>query len=90
VKIVAAGVAVAMLMGSPLYAQLQTTEGSSHSRAHPEQKGQLRSVYLGLDGSPWNSGQPTSNADSNADPMKQALCSTAPAFCPDYHGGNGG
>jgi hypothetical protein len=90
VKIFAAGVAVAMLMVSPLHAQLQTSEGPSHSRAYPEQKGQLRATYLGPDGSAWNSGHPRSNADSNEDPMRQRLCSTAPGFCPDYHGGNGG
>jgi len=90
VKMIAAGVAFAMLMVSPLHAQLQTAEGPSHSRAYPEQKGQLRATYPGLDGYAWNSSQPRSNAGSNADPMKQALCSTAPAFCPHYHGGNGG
>jgi hypothetical protein len=86
VKIIPAGVAIALLMVSPLLAQSRTTEAPSHSRAYPEQKKQLRAAYQGLDGSAWNSNQPTSNADS----MKQGLCSTAPAFCADYHGGNGG
>jgi hypothetical protein len=90
VKMIAARVAVAMLMVSPLHAQLQTSEGPPHSRAYPEQKRQLRAAYLGVDGSAWNSSQSRSNADSNADSMKQRLCSTAPGFCPDYHGGNGG
>ena len=85
-KMIAARVAVAMLMVSPLHAQLQTSEGSPHSRAYPEQKRQLRAAYLGVDGSAWNSSQSRSNVDS----MKQRLCSTAPGFCPDYHGGNGG
>jgi hypothetical protein len=31
------------------------------------------------------SNQPTSNPDT----MKQWPCSTAPDFCPDYHGDNG-
>jgi hypothetical protein len=86
VKIIPAGVVFAALMVSPLVAQSHTTEGPSHSRTYPEQKKQLRAVYRGLDGSWSNSLQPTSNADS----LKQGLCSTAPAFCADYHGGNGG
>ena len=85
-KVIIAGVTLVTLMVSPLHAQLQATEGSSHSRAYPEQKEQLRAVYLGVDGAAWNSSQSRSNADS----MKQRLCSTAPGFCPDYHGGNGG
>ena len=85
-KIIAAGVVFAALMVSPLAAQSHTTEEPSHSRTYPEQKKQLRAAYRGLDGSGSNSGQPTSNADS----MKQGLCSTAPGFCPDYHGGSGG
>lgn len=89
-KIIPAGVVFAALMVSPLVAQSHTTEGPSHSRTYPEQKKQLRAAYRGLDGSVWNSNQPKSNAESNADPMKQGLCSTAPAFCADYHGGNGG
>ena len=86
-KIILAGVAFATLMALPLFAQSQATEGPSHSRAYPEQKKQLRAdAYRGLDGSAWNSNQPASNAD----PMKEWLCSTAPGFCPDYHGDNGG
>jgi hypothetical protein len=86
VKIIAAGVVFAALMVSPLAAQSHTTEEPSHSRTYPEQKKQLRAAYRGLDGSGSNSGQPTANAES----IKQGLCSTAPGFCPDYHGGNGG
>jgi hypothetical protein len=85
-KMILAGVAFAAFMIWSLFAQSQATEGPSHSRAYPEQKMQLGAAYRGLDGSAWNSTQPTSNADS----MKQGLCSTVRAFCPDYHGGNGG
>ena len=86
VKIILAGAAFAALMASSLFAQSQANERPSYSRTYPEQKKQLRAAYRGLDGSGSNSGQPTSNADS----MKQGLCSTAPGFCPDYHGGSGG
>jgi hypothetical protein len=84
VKIILAGVAFATLMISPLFAQPQTTERPPHSRVYPEQKKQLRATYGGLDA--WDSNRPTFNPA----PMKQGLCSTAPSFCPDYHGSNGG
>jgi hypothetical protein len=84
-KSILVGVAFATFMLLPLSAPLQASEGPSHSRAHPEQKNPLPAAYRGL-GSAWNSIQPTSNASS----MNQGLCSTAPSFCPDYHGSNGG
>jgi hypothetical protein len=86
VKIILVGVAFAALMVLPLSAPLQATEGLSHSRAHPEQKKRLWAAYRDLNGSAWNSIQPTSNAS----PTDQGLCSTAPSFCADYHGSNGG
>jgi hypothetical protein len=85
-KTILAGVVLAALMASPLFAQSQTNDGLSDSRTYPEQKKRLGAAYRGLDGAAWNSTQPTSNAD----PKKQGLCSTAPGFCPNYHGGNGG
>jgi hypothetical protein len=45
----------------------------------------LGAAYRAPNGSAWNSNQPASNAD----PMKEWPCNTAPAFCPDYHGDNG-
>jgi hypothetical protein len=84
-KVILVGVVFAAFMVLPLSTPLQATEGPSHSRAHPEQKKQLGAAYQGLNGSAWNSIPPTSNAS----PMNQGLCSTAPSFCPDYHGSNG-
>jgi hypothetical protein len=83
-KTILVGVAFATLMTSPLFAQPQTTERPPHSRVYLEQKKQLRSAYGGFDA--WNSNRPTFNPA----PMKQGLCSTAPSFCPGYHGSNGG
>jgi hypothetical protein len=89
VKIILAGVAFAMLMASPLFAQSQANERAPYSRTYyPEQKTQLRAAYGALDGSAWNSNRATFNPAPI--PMKQGLCSTAPSFCPDYHGSNGG
>jgi hypothetical protein len=88
-KTILVGVAFATFLVLPLLAQSQAAEGPSYSRAYPRKKHlkkHLGAAYRGLDGSAWNSAQPTSNAD----PKKQGLCSTAPGFCPDYHGGNGG
>jgi hypothetical protein len=82
VKIILAGVAFATLMASPLFAQSQTNERPSHSRVYPKQKKQSRVDYGGLDG---GANHPTPNPA----PMNQGLCSTAPGFCPDYHGSNG-
>ena len=85
VKMILAGVVVATLMVSPLFARSQAAEAASRSRVHPGPKKQSGAAYRYLGGSAWNSNQPTSDAN----PMKQGLCSTAPAFCPDYHGSNG-
>jgi hypothetical protein len=86
VKIILVGTAFATLMASPLLARSQTAEGPSHSRAYPDQRKQLGAAYRGLDGSARRSKEPA--PDRN--PVTQGLCSTAPGFCPDYHGGNGG
>jgi hypothetical protein len=85
-KTILDGVAFAALVALPLFAPSQATVESSHLRAYPEQKKQLRAARRGLDGSASNSNRPRPNAD----PGEQWLCSTAPAFCPDYHGDNGG
>jgi hypothetical protein len=79
------GVAFAASMVLPLFAPSQATVEPSHFRAYPEQKKQLRAAHRGLDGSASNSNRPKPNAE----PAEQWLCSTAPAFCPDYHGDNG-
>jgi hypothetical protein len=86
------GVAVAAFLVLPLSAASQAAEGPSYSRAYPQKKHltkhlikHLGATYRGLNGSAWNSNQPASNAA----PMKDGLCSTAPEFCPDYHGSNG-
>jgi hypothetical protein len=85
-KIILAGVAFATLMVSPLFAQPQSTEGLPHSGAYQDQKKQLRIDYRDLDGSARKSSRPTSNPDL----VKPWPCSSAPGFCPGYHGGNGG
>jgi len=91
-KTLLVGVAVAGFVVLPLFAASQAAEGPSYSRAYPQKKRlekhltkHLGAGYRGLNGSAWNSNQPTSNAA----PMKDGLCNTAPEFCPDYHGSNG-
>jgi hypothetical protein len=81
-----AGAVFAALMAPPLFAQSPGSEGAPRSRAYLAQKKQLRIDYRGLDEFARKSSQPTSNPD----PIKQGPCRTAPGFCPDYHGGNGG
>jgi hypothetical protein len=88
-KMILVVVAFATFTVLPPFAQSPATEGPSYSRAYPEQKKHFKkhlgAAYRAPNGSAWNSNQPASNAD----PGKAALCSTAPAFCPDYHGDNG-
>ena len=84
-RIILAGMAFATLMAWPAFAQPQGTEGPPHSGAYREQNRQLRVGYRNLDGA-----APKSNQPANPDPRTQRLCGTAPGFCPDYHGGNGG
>jgi hypothetical protein len=91
-KTILAGVAFAAFLVLPVSAQSQAAEGPTYSQAYPQEKHlrkhltkHLGPTYRGFDGSAWNSDQPASNAD----PMKDGLCSTAPDFCPDYHGSNG-
>jgi hypothetical protein len=85
-KVVLAGVAFAALMTSPLFAQPQSVEKPLYnSRAYLAQKTQSRMDARAFDGAAWSS-----RATPNPDPMKQWPCSTAPSFCPDYHGDNGG
>jgi hypothetical protein len=83
-KMILAGAVLAALMASPLFAQSPSAEGLPHPGAYLKRP--LRVGYRGLDGSAWVSNQPTPNPA----PIKQGPCRTAPGFCPDYHGGNGG
>jgi hypothetical protein len=78
-------VAFAAVVALPTFAPSLAAEGPSYSRLHPPKKYMKRHSYRGLDGSAWNSYQPASNGGAAAD----RLCSTAPEFCPDYHGANG-
>jgi hypothetical protein len=86
VKIIVAGLVSAALMASPLFAQPQKTEELPRSGFYQDQKRLVVMDYAGLDGSVRKSNQPTSDRD----PMKQWPCNTAPGFCADYHGSNGG
>jgi hypothetical protein len=86
------GVAFAAFLVLPLSAQSQASEGPSTSRDYSQKKHvtkhftkRLGPAYRGLNGSAWNFDQPASNAG----PINDGLCSTAPDFCPDYHGSNG-
>jgi hypothetical protein len=81
-KMVFAGVAIATLMAAPVFAQPKGNEVSLASATYQKQKMQFRVDYHGLSLSARKSKQ----LASNADPMEQWLCSTAPDFCPDYHG----
>ena len=83
-KMILAGLALATLMATPVFAQPQRNEGSLASGIHLKQKKQFRVDYRGLYSSARKSNQPMSNPD----PMEQWPCSTAPDFCPDYHGDN--
>jgi hypothetical protein len=86
VKLILACLAFATLIASPLFAQSQANERPSYSRTYPEQKKQLRANHRALDARVQAHNYPTSDPS----PMNQALCSTAPSFCSDYHGSNGG
>ena len=81
-KMLLAGVAFATLMATPVFAQPQRNEGSLASGIYQKQKKQFYVDYHGLSLSARKSNQP------NPDPMEQWPCSTAPDFCPDYHGDN--
>jgi hypothetical protein len=83
-KVALAGVALAALMASPLFAQSQSTERPD-AGAYRDQEKQLRVRYGGFDGSARKSKRPMSNPELT----KQWPCSSAPGFCCDYHGGNG-
>jgi hypothetical protein len=83
-KMILAGVAFATLMAAPVFAQPQRNEGTLASVIYQKQKQQVRVDYDGRSLSASKSKQPTSNPD----PMEQWPCSTAPDFCPDYHGDN--
>ena len=85
-KMILAVVAFATLVATPLFAKSQNNEGSPASAIHLKQKKQPGVGYRDLYLSARKSNQPTSNPD----PTEQGLCSTAPSFCPDYHGSNGG
>lgn len=85
-KLVLVGVAFATLMATPLVAQSQANEGPLHSRDYPKQKKPSRGDDRGLDGA-W---QKPNHPMQNPDPAGRGLCGTAPGFCSDYHGTNGG
>ena len=72
-RIILIGVALAALIASPLSAQPQTTKRQSHA------------AYRELDEPARKPRQPTLFPV----PTGQGLCSTAPSFCPGYHGSNG-
>jgi hypothetical protein len=86
VKLILACVAFATLTASPLFAQSQANERPPYPRTYPEQKKQLRANHRDLDAR----AQAPDYSTFNPSPMNQGLCSTAPGFCSDYHGSNGG
>jgi hypothetical protein len=86
-RIILAGVAFATLMTSPLFAQSQSAEGTPRSWVYLEQKTLLRVESPGLPAAAQKPNQPTSNRDLRKEGRP---CSTAPGFCQDYHGSNGG
>jgi hypothetical protein len=78
-KMILAGVAFATILASPVSAQSASHEGTRPSRIylkHGQSDVDYRDPYL-----PAQS-QPTPNPD----PTKQWPCSTAPDFCPNFHG----
>jgi len=83
-KTLLVGVVFVAFLVLPLSARLQAAEGPSCSRAYPQKKHFEKHLTkplgaTGLDGSAWNFNQTASNAD----PMKEWPCRTAPEFCPD-------
>jgi hypothetical protein len=84
-KMLLAGVAFATLMATPVFAQPQRNEGSLASGMHLKQKKQFRVDHRAL----YLSARKSYQSTSNPDPMEQWPCSTAPDFCPGYHGDNG-
>jgi hypothetical protein len=83
-KAALAGAAFALLIASPLFAQSENAR-ISRPILSQEQKYQLRAGNLDLD----RQTRKTSQSTANPETAKQSLCSTAPGFCPDYHGSNG-
>jgi hypothetical protein len=84
-KMLLAGVAFATLMATPVFAQPQRSEGSLASGMNLKQKKQFRVDHRAL----YLSARKSYQSTSNPDPMEQWPCSTAPDFCPGYHGDNG-
>ena len=84
-KMILAGVAFATLMATPVFAQPQRNEGSLASGMNLKQKKQFRVDHRAL----YLSARKSYQSTSNPDPMEQWPCSTAPDFCPGYHGDNG-
>jgi hypothetical protein len=77
--------ALIALIAPPVFAQSQGNERSRHASIYQRQKLQrdidLRRLYL--------SGQRSAQPILNLDPTEQWPCSTAPDFCPNFHGDNG-
>ncbi len=84
-KMILAGLALATLMTTAVFAQPQRTEGLPASAIHLRHKKQLGVDYRDLYLSTRKSNQPTLNED----PLDQEVCSTAHDFCPGFHGDNG-
>jgi hypothetical protein len=84
-KIILAGLAFALLVAAPAFAQPQRNEGSPASAIHLKQKKQLGVDYRDLYLSARKSNLPTSNPGATQD----WLCRTAHDFCPGFHGDNG-
>jgi len=78
-KMILAGVVLAALLAAPVLARSQRNEGPVSSEVYLKQGTQSRVGEPGLY-------LPTPDPD----PTEQWPCSTAPDFCPDYHGDNGG
>jgi hypothetical protein len=76
--------ALIALIAPPASAQSRGKERSAHAGIYQRQKLQrhidLRRLYL--------SGQRSSQPIFNPDPAEQWPCSTAPDFCPNFHGDN--
>ena len=84
-KMILAGLALATLIATPVFAQPHRNEGSPAAAIHLKQKKQLGVDYRDLYLSVRKSNQPTLNTDQ----LEQEVCSTAHDFCPGFHGDNG-
>ena len=81
-KSIFVGAALGVFLVSPLFAEQQGDSAFRRSSDYQQQRKSLRAVYPGSE-------SPSRKVAPNTESSNRSLCSTAPGFCPDYHGSNG-